>query len=749
MNKQFNDLKHQENPRDLFFSIYLFRNFIEANYLYVISACFMMMGCFLLMRSSLIDGTEFIKTLKTLLILQGYELLVIATAILIVRKLKFLGDAFTLLIIELALLLDPTFFANSFITMNSPESLAVNIVCCILVPIKLYILLKALDIKISRSAFAAFCFSALILYVVEGRLYFIEDQFGLYGFYYLLWWTPLIFCLIMPSIEKIASSNQDNEKYITERQQEWLPRFFLFMPLIILFLHFIESSWVYNISFSWLNLSPFIIAICILMINNSKKQIPEDIMLIIDIFSIIALIFSIRWIHITGRETLIMAKSAGPVQPTPQFINSIFPPIACGIGVCLLYIYFYWKCNYKKALYRVAVLICLVILGLFWKTGVPGAFFSFLNYICRSSFSWLGKNPWIFVAFIWMALAAFSWFFRAFFSWLIFGIYTASIIFHYLPVENGKWIPEFLQCCFGLSLVLNYIFKRDRNSRYLLTGLIMIFALYRFISNPVFWTGGIVILEIATFLTLGFLIKEGWHILLGLSQFSIAVIFAGIKMRDTIPPALFILAGGLLLFFFGIVVTFRKKSILVWIENMEEKLAESPFKNKSNIEPLKVPPAEPGKRNNKPLHGKIISGSDLVEKMDKAEEKYISEKDEMEKEELILIDEDEEGIKQDTAPDIKDSSEDSVNKNILLDDEYLEKIKGILELLFLDKKNFYICTPGELDLETVNKINNEICRETGEEMQISISRNEKNPEDWSIILGKNTLLLRIRLSKDE
>ena len=39
----------------------------------------MMLGCYTLMHSSAIQGTEFTRTLKTLLILQAYEVLLIAT----------------------------------------------------------------------------------------------------------------------------------------------------------------------------------------------------------------------------------------------------------------------------------------------------------------------------------------------------------------------------------------------------------------------------------------------------------------------------------------------------------------------------------------------------------------------------------------------------------------------------------------------------------------------------------------------
>jgi hypothetical protein len=86
--------------------------FIEWNYFYVVSAVLMMLGCYMLMRSPVIEGSKFAQTLKALLILQGYEILLIVTAVVIVRRLKILDDALTLLLLEMVLLLDPTFFSN-------------------------------------------------------------------------------------------------------------------------------------------------------------------------------------------------------------------------------------------------------------------------------------------------------------------------------------------------------------------------------------------------------------------------------------------------------------------------------------------------------------------------------------------------------------------------------------------------------------------------------------------------------------
>ncbi|MCA9447695.1 MAG: hypothetical protein KC931_11305, partial [Candidatus Omnitrophica bacterium] len=129
------------------------RRIIQGNVFYIFSAFLMMLGCFLLMPTSSIEEAEqFTRRLRSLLILEGYQFLVIVTAVVIVRRLRILSDAATLLLIATTLLLDPTFFSNAFLTLRTPESLATNIGCLLLVPAKLSILQWGLRIRLTARA---------------------------------------------------------------------------------------------------------------------------------------------------------------------------------------------------------------------------------------------------------------------------------------------------------------------------------------------------------------------------------------------------------------------------------------------------------------------------------------------------------------------------------------------------------------------------------------------------------------------
>src|SRR3990172_3495050 len=140
------------------------RAFLEGNYFYVLSAVLMMLGCYWLMPISIAEAEQFERRLKALLLLQGYEVLVIATAVTLVFHLRTLGDAFTLFIVELVLLLDPTCFSNAFFTLKTVSGGMVNVICLALVPVKLGVLQHCLQLRVAPRAFAALLLTALFVY---------------------------------------------------------------------------------------------------------------------------------------------------------------------------------------------------------------------------------------------------------------------------------------------------------------------------------------------------------------------------------------------------------------------------------------------------------------------------------------------------------------------------------------------------------------------------------------------------------
>lgn len=338
---------------------------IEGNYFYVLSAALMLYGSYLLMRSPVITGTEFTRTLKTLLVLQGYELLVIVAAVAIVRRLKILDDAFTLLLIELVLLLDPTFFTNSFYTMTNAASGWVNVACSVLAPIKLAVLLAALRIRLDLRAWAAFVFAVVFVYLAEGPLCMKEPKVSHAFYYYLIAWAPVCFAAILPAVPRIIVSVGGGEDYLPKERRGSLNIVLLALPLFMLVSHTVESAHVFRLRYYLFHLSPLALAAGVLLIRNLSAERLKPLVVLIDAAAIAALAVSCAfWDQQEGVTIMVQGKTV--TLPPPAFVAARVPLMFCGLGVVGLYFLFYVKTRRRSALYRP---LAFVIAAAAWTFG--------------------------------------------------------------------------------------------------------------------------------------------------------------------------------------------------------------------------------------------------------------------------------------------------------------------------------------------------------------------------------------------
>ncbi len=547
-------------------------SFISGNYFYIISALLMMLGSYMLMRSPFAKGSEYIHTLKTLLILQGYEILIIITAVIIVRKLNFLGDAFTLLIIEIILLLDPTFFANNFytlhITTQTYYGAMTNLVCFLLVPVKLLILRHFLRVKVSPQMFGAFIFASIIVYISEFPLAYMENLSSQGSYYYLLPWLIFILSLLLPQVTKICSINSNDENFISSRQRISLPRLLFILPIIISLLHVFETSMVYQVKFYLCYLSPMSLALCILFIKNIKDDKLKDKIFLIDMFSVMALFFSLNLLNFLDvpSKALYIANSSAPPTPKPTpFIILHKIPIFISSLVCLsIYLYYYLVKKYKPAVYRIAVFAIIAFLYILLKIGLIASVGSFAAGKTQNFYSYLSNNPILIRLTILVILGAVAIKFRYFLPWLIFGFYTIIFVYSKLPITHTKFLPEIIQICILYFLVLLHIFKLFQKDPglYGIAILIPALAAGRFIDSYTLIYGLIVVFESLCFIFAGYFLKRKGYVNIGILVFIVFLIIiyskSGIKLNF---PLLFI-SSGLILFILGIFVTFNKKALI-------------------------------------------------------------------------------------------------------------------------------------------------------------------------------------------
>jgi hypothetical protein len=582
-----------------------FRQLVRGNYLYLLSAALMLWGTYHLMYSSLFTGTMFARTLKALLVLQAYEVLVIATAVLIVRRMKALDDAFMLLLVEVVLLLDPTFFSNHFGAefyrngrLISPHGIWVNDACFLLAPFKLLILLWGLRLKLARRGWLAFVFAAFCVYMTEWLIlqqgllpeWLVTEpkswwNWSRNGYFYLLAWMPLVFAALLPQIRDLIQvrgglvvAGEEEKGFVTASRRRILNHAFLWLPLVILFAHFIESSSVHEVFFYPMHLAPLVLALGVLWIANSNKNHLAARAFTLDALVAVAIVLSLP------SSNVPRPLRFGDVADVPDFMAWRVPLLACGVLVVALYGWFYRRYQYRPALYRAVALCCLgggaalfhaeivrETLALTWNTmdnAVMWLWNGFWGAVGKA-LRWIADHPASYLSVLWVGLIALAWKFRNAFTLFVAGGFTIFLVFGSLPGSLVNWTAEILQCLFVLGIVLDHKFSPNgkRQLRYFFAWMVMVMALLRLDGASAIWTwkGAVLALECAGFVAAGILLRHPGYALVGALEGILCVHLVALAQGLYGQPALVILTLGLGVFAAGVAITFNKQRILAWL----------------------------------------------------------------------------------------------------------------------------------------------------------------------------------------
>lgn len=487
----------------------LLSRFVRGNYFYFLSAAFMLLGSYLFMNSEYVVGTVFAHTLKTLLILQAYELLVILTALVIVRKLGVLDDAFSLLIIELILLLDPTFFGNSFATMLRTQATAVNVACFLLAPLKLAILARYLEFRIAPRAIAAFMFAAAFVYLIENPVNHVVpfEWISRPGYYYFLTWLPLAFIALLPH-GRIRFVQ--NHEFCAERRRKALDTLICMIPLAILFLHLVEDAVTHEFKYYMFYAAPLVIACAALLVKSvdaGRVKLPNALRAV-DALCVVAAILALGWFDDFWKKSGVIYSWAREIKP--DFAVAHVPVIACGAGIAATYFYFYHRFQYRPALRRLAVLM-LAGIGLALKLDAVQARVASILRFARGCLGWLDqRSDHIREAVLaWLAPAA------AFFAAHCDELIGAAVLIALVALHLRKAKPK-------PGLV------------YFLAGLGAACGLHRFVFQPEFWCAAVVGIEVALLLAASFMPGYRGYRVIAAAQ---AVIFAPVILYRAGHPA--------------------------------------------------------------------------------------------------------------------------------------------------------------------------------------------------------------------
>jgi hypothetical protein len=535
----------------------LVRAFLDGNYFYVLSAVLMMLGCYWLMPISMEDAGQFERRLKSLLLLQGYEVLVIVTACFLVARIKILGDAFTLFIIELVLLLDPTCFSNAFFTLKTTSGVMVNLLCCALVPVKLLILQRFLHIRIRPCAFGAILFATLCVYLGEWPLNVANLPISHFSYYSFLMWGLFGAGLLLPSVNNVGESTSLISSFSTERQQRWLRLYLSGIPLIIMAAHLFETQKVFDIPFFPLFLAPVILSIALVFIKMVlPKTDIEGFVVILDVLVVSAFIVSLPGFNSEFNVSIPQSFQA------PIWVRSYLPLVVWGGASFLVYgtALVCWKRH--TTLYRIGILLVDgIIYGLF-KTGIPATINTFGE-----------DHPMVILFLVWLIATAIAVSFQKFWTWVMAGGIGAVFITTRMAMWEIWLVPEGVQLFFLLLMVLYHHYGDPRKERYTSAFIVAGLALGRLIADPGWWQGCVVGIETIGLLAAGWWLRQPGYLSIGALQGFLFSAYIAKRFAHHLSLGLVAVGGALLLFGVGIAVSLQKKRLLDGLDSAVKHLS--------------------------------------------------------------------------------------------------------------------------------------------------------------------------------
>ena len=485
----------------------------------------------------------------------------------------------------------------------APYGVWVNDACFLLAPFKLLILLYGLRLKLAKNGWLAFVFAAFGIYMAESLI--LRDPFwwewSRDGYCYLLSWMPLVFAAILPPVRDLIQVSgglvvvgDEGRGFITAKRRRCLNHAFLWLPLAVLFAHFVESLCVHEVFFYPMHLAPIVLALGVLWVRNSPKDHVMARMLVLDALVSLAIVLSLPAANVPRP-----LRPGDPVE-VRVFMFCKLPLAVSGALVIALYWYFYRKFQYRPALYRVMVVACAgvgagllqteavrEVIGTCWSGtghGIEWIWVHFRGAVVRA-LRWIARHPISYLGVLWAGLVWLAWKYRNVFTLFVLGAFSIQMLFGSLPGGPARWMPEILQSLFLLGIALDHGFSRSgkRQLRYCLAWAVMLIALARFLDKDALctWGGVVVALESTLFIAGGILLRHPGYALVGALE-GLAFVHAFALSRGWYgQPALIILTAALAAFVAGVTVTFNKRRILDWLgegdDTPSEKTPRSPL----------------------------------------------------------------------------------------------------------------------------------------------------------------------------
>jgi hypothetical protein len=237
----------------------LFRLVLEHNPFYLLSALSMLVGCYTLADALALRPGQAGKLLLLLATLNVYEVLLIALALFLVRRLGLMRDGLILLLLEAPFLVDATFLNGEFFASDLRTGALVTAGALVLAAVKVGVVVRILRVTFTTSlAFALYQLAAVL--ATPGLFSLLARSEGLSAAtVYSGWWMAGV--LITAQAALARSSPVPRGGLLPPSSETTLRSAWLVAPPASLLLHLVAGGWLYDVPFHLCDLGPILVAL--------------------------------------------------------------------------------------------------------------------------------------------------------------------------------------------------------------------------------------------------------------------------------------------------------------------------------------------------------------------------------------------------------------------------------------------------------------------------------------------------------
>ncbi|HEX5244005.1 MAG TPA: hypothetical protein VFW23_12140 [Tepidisphaeraceae bacterium] len=274
---------------------------VHKNPFYLLSALSMIAGCFAINSDLSPHAGELGKLLYLLAILNGYEAIVIALGLYLIKKRKIIRDGRTLLLIEAPFLVDLIFLNAEAGSVAFHIGIVLNFLALFLALLKAGIVLRVLNGRISRADSAFIAAELATLFMLPSAFKWLEHHGAITAtHFYLAWW---VVGLLLISYEVLGRcfGRGDTLKPGVGRTIRHL---YVALPIVSLIAHLGMLHWVYGVGFVEADLSPIFLGAAVAAHRIVPTAIAPRVMALVMAALLSANQPELFAIHLTGKWIL-------------------------------------------------------------------------------------------------------------------------------------------------------------------------------------------------------------------------------------------------------------------------------------------------------------------------------------------------------------------------------------------------------------------------------------------------------------